>query len=238
MIIAIEELLMGENSLGIRADGYVWLNMLAPAAEIAGEHKLLAQYFNASSEKEQNKSSFSTLFHSAVNSGWTEQSELLEYWNDSLQGSDFVKIAQAIAEARTYFLINQYTSGNITWRNFENSISSESRNVLRLPAYINRSGDVVRTLRKITHIFTLASRMGEVGALLKGDISTGTLTTALEVLADYAADKQAIGLATRLCFIKNIIDIGSHLVDVHERLNLEDYNAAIGHVNDCKRRVD
>ena len=229
ILTRIEEVLMTTNSLGIHSDGYVWLRMISPLAEIAGDHMLLSEYFLNAGDKDPDKSSFSMVYHSAFESGWVDNSSLFDYWNDLLQGHDLIKITLAVAQARTYYLVDEYSGGRISWREFEHSLSQESRNVLRVPPYIQRSTEVRAFIGKVNQAFTFASRLSQVAALLKGDISSGTFTTALDALAEYAEGREAVSLAVKFCFVKNVIDIGSHSADFYQRIGMEDYDAALGH---------
>ena len=229
IMTSLEEVLVTYRENDIPVDGHNWLTIIAPLAELAGEHNLLVSYFQASADRQTNESAFSTFYKSSLNRNEEEHAIVMEAWNTIMAGSDYAKITLGIAEIRAYYLVNEYTLGRISWREFQETMDDERQNIRRYPPYVRRGTTAVRYLRQVESVYTWTDRLGRTGAILKGDISVGSFTGALEDLAELADLRNVPVLATRFSFIANIIDVLNNLDDLRERIRMDDYDAAFGY---------
>lgn len=222
----LEECLMIHRVDNKRIDGRAWLEMISPLAEIAGDHTLIANYFNVASENEPNESAWATFFKSSVETGTAREDSTVATWNSMMGQDNYINLAVGLAEVVTYKLVRDYSGGSITWEQFEDFLSSKRTRLDRIFRGLGRSRRVTVNLRKVSSAFTWGRRLGQVAAALKGDVSASTLTTALGALQGLTDARKAAALAARIAFIVNAIDVVGNAADFADRFSSEDYDAA------------
>ena len=228
ILFRLENIFMDYKEDNIPVDGFIWLKLIASLAELSGEHDLLINYFQSSGERNEDNNAFATFYKSALESDTEDSSLIFETWNHFLEGSDYAKIALGVAELRARYILNEYTRGRITWEAFNDLLEGSLQNLRRLPPFLRHTAEGTRLLRKVNSVFEWSDKLSKTAAILKGDLSAGSLTFALSSLEDLAKNKGEHALAARLSFVINIINIASDIENLSERLEMEDSDAALG----------
>ncbi|PKK84994.1 MAG: hypothetical protein CVT49_00185 [candidate division Zixibacteria bacterium HGW-Zixibacteria-1] len=225
----LERGLMEHRAGNVRPDGAVWLQIVAPLASIAGDHILLSYYFNDSAGNSTNESAWATFFKTSRRQGNASESATANAWNQVMGTQDYLKLAIGVAESRAYHLVTEHTAGNMTWEAFNQALDGDRRALNQLPASVRRTGTAVRTMRSINKTFSWAGRLGRLKAVFSGEVTTSTFTAALDSLTDLADSRGAAAIAVKASAIKNMIDVISNSRDFAARINVDDYDAALGH---------
>ncbi len=225
---AVKENLMHHEE-GFRPGGIAWLDIIAPLAEIAGEHPVLAEYFAAETEEESADSSFAAFARDALATGSASESAWVGYWKRFLNGSKFAKLAAGLAAIRSYQLTLQYTNQEISWSSLGSQINDERTRLRRYVGSLNRVENARTYIGNIQRAFTYASRANKVYAILRGDISRSSFTLALEGLSSIATSYGLKTTASRITVIKQIVDLVPNIQHLGERIECDDYNAAFGY---------
>ena len=229
ILTSLETGLMEYQSGNTRPDGAAWLRVVAPLAGIAGEHILLTYLFNDAAQNPTNQSAWATFFKVSRQHGNASESASVTAWNRILGTRDYLKLALGVAETRTYHLVTEYTAGNINWQQFQQQLRHDGRALNTLPAGIQRTGAVRRTMTSINKVFTWGNRLGRLKAVFDGEVTTSTFTAALDSVSDYASRRGAVAVAVKASVVKNMIDVFSNTRDFARRISVDDYDAALGH---------
>jgi len=225
----LEQGLMEHTESNTHPDGAAWLRIIAPLAEIAGEHILLTYLFNDAADTPGDRSAWATFFKVSRQRGTASERATVTAWNRVLRTQDYLKLVLGVAESRAYYLINEQTAGRINWQRFNELLGQDRSALNQLPAGMRRTGAVIRGMRKVNSTFSWANRLGRLKGVFDGEISTSTFTAALDSLSDLANRRGAAGVAVKACAIKNMIDVVSHTSDFVTRIGVDDYDAAFGH---------
>jgi hypothetical protein len=207
----------------LQVDGYIWILIISPLVTIAGEHQLLAHYFQEVSSRSTGESAWSSFFHDSLRRDSVSESRTVSYWKSAMQGIQVANLAVAIADIRSFILVNAYTSGEINWSNFQNAISRDSARLVRAAG-----GSQAAAVREIRRIFRHANTITRFAAIANGDISGSTFTSALTSLGDFADTRNLKYIATRASALKNTYNIFENSTQLVNRIGVNDWDAAFG----------
>jgi len=225
----LERGLMEHTQGNTHPDGAAWLRIIAPLAGIAGEHILLSYLFNDAAQNPTSESAWATFFQASRQQGGARERACVTAWTRVIGTQDYLKLALGVAETRTYHLVSEITAGRMTWQAFNDTLGRERRALNQLPPGLRRSGSVIRTMRSVNKVFNWGVRMGRLKAVFDGQITTSTFTAALDSLSEFAGGRGAVGIAVKASAVKNMIDVFSNSRDFARRINVDDYDAALGH---------
>jgi hypothetical protein len=230
-MISLEKALMFHKEGNAHPDGKVWLRIIHPLADLIGEHILLSYYFSDSSQKETQESAWSTFFCESLKKGTSSETPSVQLWNSAMQGTDISKLLVGVAEARTYQLVTSYTTATsqMNWRNFNSTLKQELEAMKGKIRSIGRADAITQRLKQVDAIFAWAKRLGNLKAVFDGEVATSDFVTVLDSLAVLADRKGAVAMASKMNAVKNMLDVFQNSVDFAKRININDYDAALGH---------
>nr|MBN2276487.1 hypothetical protein [candidate division Zixibacteria bacterium] len=213
---------------GACVDGYVWMEIVRPLGIVAGEHGLLTQYFQQTSERPPAQSAWSTFFHDSLRTRTAQRSAAVRAWNTSLQGIQLADLAVGVAEIRAFHLVSGYTSGQTTWSNFIAGIRRDRARLVSFTSENTAGHAAVQRTQLIRRIFRHANLLGQFKAILDGEGSVSSMSAAMSALGNFADERGAKLIATRAMAFKNIFDLYEHGSGLADRLGIGDYDAAFG----------
>lgn len=219
--------------------GSAWLQIVAPLAEMAGEHELLMYYFDQESQLEAAESPFSTFFHAMLSTAEQQETVWARAWARTLRVPDFTGLMKSVAELKSFQLLDAYTSGRQqtdldTFRGEVDAAEQSLRNFTNgaLPASVRQLGEFRQAMAKVHGYFSWAKRLGGLRAVFDNPATAGAWTNVLDSLSEFLKPRshRYLKLAGHTAVsVKNVVDLCSSSANLNERIGMQDYDAALGH---------
>ncbi len=214
-----------------RPEGAVWLRIIAPMAEIMGEHQLMMRYFEQESGEPETESAWSAFYADALRAASREPSASVRVWTQVTGSGDYVKLVLGAAELSSFVLVQDYVrrGSRVSWDDFSGQLDDTENNLQQFSRAARLTGRFARRMRQVPRIVTHAKAFGRLRGITTGDGGLSSYAAVVGAIETEVARRGAKGLALRLTAIKNTLDLYANIGDLDSCLRVDDYDAAFGY---------
>ncbi len=229
MIEGLEKQFMIYQDGDERPDGRAWLEIIQPVMAIAGDHPLLVDYLIDAAGASTGESAWSAFFKASLERGTHQDSLMVSAWKAAFSQVDAAEMLSSAFTVGSYELLFHYVGRPAGFAGYADELKGLRDVISRDIRAMGRADFVDRNLAKVASIYRTANALGELKAIMEGDVDASRIASVFDSLANAAALRNASGLAMKAMVVKNIFDVYASGSAAADRLRMEDYDAAFGH---------